>query len=145
MVRDRCAPALLLLVQHLCAVVLAAVLVTVPAMAQTDDAPKAVTRPPDTAQNQVLLAQTIGAIHWLTIVCDGRKDQTWRDHMIEMLELEKPGYRQRQRLVAAFNRGYREQERQYPKCKSEEISAEIRRKAEQGQILSDALGEPYHQ
>lgn len=120
-------------------------LAAAPAMAQTGGNPGAVARPPNTMQNQAQLAETLGAMHWLTIVCAGRKDQAWRNRMIEMLELENPGYRQRQRMVAAFNRGYREQEDQFPKCMQEAVSAQIRLKAQQGQILSNALGEPYHQ
>ncbi|PHR57373.1 MAG: TIGR02301 family protein [Robiginitomaculum sp.] len=101
-----------------------------------------VQRPPDTRRTMEKLAETIGAIHYLHVVCQGRKTQDWRDRMVEMLELENPGYRARGRLIGAFNQGYRQQARRFPDCGSQ-IDRQIQIKAEQGRILSDALADPY--
>ncbi len=105
-----------------------------------------VQRPPNTAQNRTLLADTLGAIHYLTTVCVGRKDQSWRSRMGEMLQLEALSTYERDDLISAFNHGYRQQQRYYPVCTPQtvsQIAAQKRLKAEQGQILSTALADPY--
>ncbi len=113
------------------------VLIANPALAQSP-----VERPPETRRTMEKLAETIGAIHYLHVVCQGRKTQDWRDRMVEMLELENPGYRARGRLIGAFNQGYRQQARQFPDC-GPQIDRQIQIKSEQGRILSDALADPY--
>ncbi len=128
--------------EHLIAAVFAlAILGVFPAQAQ-----EPVSRPPDTARNRVLLADTLGAVHYLTTVCVGRQDQSWRNHMSEMLQLESLSSYERQDLIAAFNHGYRQEQQYYPVCTPQTVSrigAKKRFKAEQGQILSTALADPY--
>jgi len=108
-----------------------------PALAQID-----VVRPPDTRQNLQLLAGTMGAIHYLNVLCQGRESQDWREKMVEMLELENPNYQMRATLIQSFNRGYRQQEQRFRRC-GPEIDRQLQIKAEQGRILSDALADPY--
>jgi uncharacterized protein (TIGR02301 family) len=105
-----------------------------------------VKRPPNTDRTLERLADAMGAVHYLNVVCEGRKRQDWRDRMVELLELEQPDYYLRSRLIGAFNRGYQEQERMFPACSDalkSEISQQIQLKAKQGRILSDALADPY--
>jgi uncharacterized protein (TIGR02301 family) len=103
-------------------------------------------RPPDTARNRMLLADTMGAMHYLTIACSGLADQSWRARMAEMMQIEPLSSYERQDLVAAFNRGYRQEKYYYPQCTPRNVSqiqVQKRFKAEQGQILSAALADPY--
>ena len=105
-----------------------------------------VLRPPNTAQNRLFLADTLGALHYLTLACSGRLDQSWRNRMAEMMQLEPLSAYERDDLVAAFNHGYRQEKRYFPRCTPRtvsQINAQKRIKAEQGQFLSTALADPY--
>jgi uncharacterized protein (TIGR02301 family) len=105
-----------------------------------------VLRAPDTAQNRLFLADTLGALHYLTVACSGRMDQSWRGRMAEMMQLEALSAYERDDLVAAFNHGYRQEKRYFPRCTPRtvsQINAQKRIKAEQGQFLSTALADPY--
>ncbi len=116
---------------------------TAPVLAQ--DKP-AIQRPPDTTRNRLLLADTLGAMHYLTITCSGRLDQSWRERMAEMLQLEPLSAYEREDLVAAFNHGFRQQKHEFPRCTPRTVSqimAQKRLKAEQGQFLTTALADPY--
>lgn len=137
--------AALLLVKRLAALLLpVALLAAAPVHAEVQIVQKRVQRPPNTLGNLIDLSETLGAVHYLQVVCKGRQDQTWRNHMIQLLNAENPGVPMRESMVAAFNRGYRSQERLFSTCDAR-VKAQIRIKAQQGQILSNALGDPYHQ
>ncbi len=105
-----------------------------------------VQRPPDTTRNRLMLADTLGALHYLTIICSGRLLQDWRNRMSEMLQLEPLAGYERDDLIAAFNHGFRMQKRYYPACTAQnvdQISVQKRYLAKQGKILADALADPY--
>src|SRR5262245_40498082 len=59
------------------------------------------------------LSEVLGGAHYLRILCQGRGDQRWRDYMRGVIDRE-PSYRDR--LVEAFNRGYRDQETRFAVC-----------------------------
>ncbi len=90
------------------------------------------------AEDVEALAQIIGAIHFRRQACVGRDDQTWRQQMVRLMELEAPedGNR-RQRFVRAFNAGYANEERLRPTC-AQGREAELRLAAE-GRRLSERL------
>ena len=103
-------------------------------------------RPPDTARNRFLLADTLGAMHYLTIACSGKLAQQWRSRMGEMLNLEGLAEGERNDLIEAFNHGYRRQKAYFPACTPQTVSrigAQKRFFAEQGKILAAALADPY--
>jgi len=105
-----------------------------------------VERPPDTARTRLLLADTMGAMHYLTIICSGRLLQDWRNRMSEMLSLESLADYQATDLIAAFNHGYRQQKRYYPECTAQNVSRIVAQKryfAEQGKVLAATLADPY--
>ena len=106
----------------------------------------AVQRPPDTYSNRLALADTLGGLHYLTIICSGRMLQDWRNRMSEMLQLEPLSDYERDDLIAAFNHGYRTQKRYFPQCTAQnvdQISAQKRYLAKEGKILAAALADPY--
>ncbi len=103
-------------------------------------------RNPDTARNRQLLSDTFGAMHYLTIICSGVMEQSWRDRMAELLAVEQLPARERDNLIAAFNHGYRQEQIYYPDCTPQTvgtINAQKRLKAEQGRFLATALADPY--
>lgn len=58
------------------------------------------------------LARVVGAVHYRRQSCTNSQDQTWRDQMMRLLELEAPqDDARRRRLVKAFNDGYADEQR----------------------------------
>lgn len=88
------------------------------------------------------LSRTLGGVHYLRVVCEGRDEQYWRERMIELMELESGGYRLRESMITAFNEGYYDAERQHPQCAGDIEAAQARLSAE-GQRLAKQLGDPY--
>src|SRR5690349_8467246 len=82
------------------------------------------------------LAEVLGGSHYLRIVCQGRGDQRWRTYMQGVIQRE-PQYNDQ--LIAAFNRGYRDQEARFPTCDetTRQMEAELRAR---GLRISQGLG-----
>lgn len=88
------------------------------------------------------LARVIGAAHQLRQVCDG-SDFTWRQEMLDLIDLEAQGDNGRQRrLIDAFNAGFRDQERERLSCGAEARRAESEL-ADEGRRLAEALRDRY--
>lgn len=88
------------------------------------------------------LSRTLGGVHYLRVVCEGRDEQYWRERMIELMELESGGYRLREAMITAFNEGYYDEEQRHPQCGGDLQAAKNRLSAE-GQRLAKQLGDPY--
>jgi uncharacterized protein (TIGR02301 family) len=73
----------------------------------------------------VELAEVLGGSHYLRTLCDGTRNQRWRDYMRGIIERE-PNYNAV--LVEGFNRGYRNEETRFPACdqRAEQMEAELR-------------------
>ncbi len=109
-------------------------------------AQNAIERPANTTRTRLMLADALGAIHYLTVTCSGLRDQSWRARMSELLSLEPLSAYERDDLVAAFNHGYRQEKYYFPQCNAQTVNRILAQKriiAEQGQILSTALADPY--
>jgi len=76
-------------------------------------------------QQLTSLAEVLGGSHYLRILCQGRGDQRWRTYMQGVIQRE-PQYNDQ--LIAAFNRGYRDQEARFPTCDetTRQMEAELR-------------------
>ena len=87
-------------------------------------------------QQLTSLAEVLGGSHYLRIVCQGRGDQRWRSYMQGVIQRE-PQYNDQ--LIAAFNRGYRDQEARFPTCDetTRQMEAELRAR---GLRISQGLG-----
>lgn len=93
----------------------------------------------------VELARVLGGAHYLRILCRGRGDQTWRDSMTKLIDLEAPSPgAQRSAMVDAFNAGYRAEEERFPACSPEAEAVEDGLKAK-GRRLTAALAAPHKQ
>ncbi|MFK7903342.1 MAG: TIGR02301 family protein [Nitratireductor sp.] len=62
------------------------------------------------------LAEVLGSIHYLRALCGAKEEQTWRDEMQKLLEVENPNVARRGQLIAHFNRGFRSFREVYSKC-----------------------------
>jgi uncharacterized protein (TIGR02301 family) len=99
--------------------------------------------PRDVERTLPYLAYTLGELHYLAFACEGLEAQEWRRQMIELLSMETPNQgRQRDRLIEAFNDGYRVQQRYRPVC-GPEVDAERRALALRGRDLSEMMRASY--
>ena len=124
----------------LCALALTA-FAAAPAMAQQPQPQQGQGPPPGRTEEWyrgqlVELAEVLGGSHYLRIVCQGRGDQRWRTYMQGVIQRE-PQYNDQ--LIAAFNRGYRDQEARFPTCDetTRQMEAELRAR---GLRISQGLG-----
>jgi uncharacterized protein (TIGR02301 family) len=86
-----------------------------------------------------VLAGLFGELHHLRRTCDPRLEaDTWRERMKKLIELEEP-----QALVQAFNTGYRDAQRRYPRCdrRARDYAAS---RAAQGEPVIARLTAPLH-
>lgn len=83
----------------------------------------------------VELAEVLGGSHYLRVLCEGQRNQRWREFMRQVMERE-PNYNAA--LVEAFNRGYRNEEARFHNCDSQATQTEAELRA-QGLRLSQAL------
>jgi len=113
---------------------LSSVLPSAPAWAQAKGAvaPKAA-QPPPAAESKpapyddrlARLSEVLGSVHYLRTLCKATKDDDWRAAMRKLLDAEtasEPG--RRERMTAAFNRGYRSFASVYTDCTPAAIVAE---------------------
>ncbi|MEZ5939090.1 MAG: TIGR02301 family protein [Hyphomonadaceae bacterium] len=90
------------------------------------------------------LASMLGQAHAIRSVCNGDSDQTWRNYMFELLNLEGPRGPRRSALTSAFNRGYRIQSRSNGRCTADLVSVEAAIAA-RGRQLADEAAAAYLQ
>ena len=95
------------------------------------------------ASRVVELSRVLGGAHYIRILCVGRGDQTWREMMSRLIDLEAPvAGAQRSAMVEAFNAGYRSEEERFPACSPEAQAVEAELKGK-GRRLSAALAAPH--
>jgi uncharacterized protein (TIGR02301 family) len=82
------------------------------------------------------LAEVMGAAHYLRWLCFGRRDQMWRQHMGDLLDLEDQ--RLRSDLARAFNEGFDAERTKFDSCSSRAQASEQEWKAK-GLKLADGL------
>lgn len=88
------------------------------------------------------LAEIIGAAHQIRQQC-GDGDQSWRDEMLALIDMEARNDDNRQRtLIDAFNAGFRQQEDERLGCGADARAAESAL-AEQGRRLAEELRDRY--
>lgn len=62
------------------------------------------------------LSEILGVLHYLRDVCGAKDGQKWRDQMQALIDAETPAGERRDRMIAAFNRGYRGFQQTYRTC-----------------------------
>lgn len=88
------------------------------------------------------LAQIMGSLAYLRTLCGGREAQDWRARMAALIEAEGRTPQRRDRLTAAFNRGFRAYSLTHRSCTDTSREASARLAAE-GEALSRALASRY--
>ena len=88
------------------------------------------------------LATTLGEAHAIRSMCNSDSDQTWRNYMLGLLDIEATTPQRRSALSSAFNRGYRSQERAANGCPPSMVRAEADLAA-RGRALADAIAKTY--
>ncbi|CAH1671771.1 conserved exported hypothetical protein [Hyphomicrobiales bacterium] len=88
------------------------------------------------------LAEIMGSLAYLRTLCGGKEAQDWRARMAALIEAEGRTPERRDRLTAAFNRGFRAYSLTHRSCT--EVSREASsRLASEGEALSRALASRY--
>lgn len=85
------------------------------------------------------LANVLGRIHSIRVLCNGQSDQYWRGYMRNLLDLEapSPGYL-RSRMVESFNSAYTAEQAQHSSC-SVKATRDEDSLAERGRQITDSL------
>lgn len=86
------------------------------------------------------LSEIVGSVHYLAGLCGGEeKESGWRGMMSDLIEAEAPEADRRQRLTAAFNRGYRSFASVYTDCTPAAAAAEARYRSEGATLASEII------
>ncbi|MBB3591878.1 uncharacterized protein (TIGR02301 family) [Rhizobium sp. BK529] len=99
-------------------------------------APQVVTVPYD--DKLARLAEVLGSVHYLRTLCKAPGADEWRTDMQQLLDSETNGEPQRkEKLTAAFNRGYRAFASVYTDCTQAAIVAEERYRNEGATLATE--------
>lgn len=114
------------LAARLCAVMLAALLLSGTVSAQESPGPDEPAAPPTQQQQDIgeppyegqllRLSEILGAVYYLRQLCDSDEGSLWRDQMQALIDTEKPNPIRRARFVDRFNRGYESYRSVYRSC-----------------------------
>jgi len=88
------------------------------------------------------LSEIMGSLAYLRTLCGGREAQDWRTRMAALIEAEGRTPQRRDRLTAAFNRGFKAYSLTHRSCTEASQEASSRLAAE-GEALSRALAGRY--
>jgi uncharacterized protein (TIGR02301 family) len=88
------------------------------------------------------LGEILGALHYLRELCGAKEGQKWRNEMQALVAAEAPSGERRDRLVTAFNRGYRGFQQTYRTC-TPAAELVIRRYLEEGAKISREITARY--
>jgi uncharacterized protein (TIGR02301 family) len=72
------------------------------------------------AQDLETVAHAFGELHHIRRMCEPRREaEAWRNRMRKLVELEQPQPALRDKMVAAFNEGFRNAESRFDYCDEE--------------------------
>jgi uncharacterized protein (TIGR02301 family) len=105
---------------------------SLPASAQTPEAPAAPEATPESTEKPApyddklaRLSEIIGAVHYLRNLCNTESEPEWREAMQKLVDTETATEpKRRARMVSAYNRGYRSFASVYTTCTASAIAAE---------------------
>ncbi|HXV29295.1 MAG TPA: TIGR02301 family protein [Sinorhizobium sp.] len=103
-------------------------------------APAVEAKPPPYEQRLIRLAEILGSVHYLRNLCSSQPDDGWRRSMQDLIDKETADEPQRrERMTAAFNRGYRTFASVYTACTEPATVAEERYRAEGATLASEIV------
>ncbi|WP_026619166.1 hypothetical protein M728_000835 [Ensifer sp. WSM1721] len=107
---------------------------------QTSPAPAPEEKPTPYDERLLRLAEILGSVHYLRNLCLGQPEDAWRRSAQELLDKETAGEpKRRERMTAAFNRGYRTFASVYTSCTEPATLAEQRYRAEGATLASEIV------
>jgi uncharacterized protein (TIGR02301 family) len=108
---------------------------------ETEAAPPPVEdKPPPYEQRLIRLAEILGSVHYLRNLCLNQPEDGWRRSMQELIDKETADEpKRRERMTAAFNRGYRTFASVYTACTEPATLAEERYRAEGATLASEIV------
>ncbi|WP_132518054.1 TIGR02301 family protein [Rhizobium sp. BK376] len=100
--------------------------------------PPDIERPAPYDDDLLRLAEVLGSVHYLRNLCNPGKEDHWRAEMQQLLDSEtKDEPKRKERLTAAFNRGYRSFASVYTDCTQQAIVAEERYRNEGATLATE--------
>ncbi|ACP24650.1 hypothetical protein NGR_c08590 [Sinorhizobium fredii NGR234] len=97
-------------------------------------------KPPPYEQRLIRLAEILGSVHYLRNLCLNEPQDSWRRSMQELIDKETADEpKRRERMTAAFNRGYRTFASVYTACTEPATLAEERYRAEGATLASEIV------
>jgi uncharacterized protein (TIGR02301 family) len=100
--------------------------------------PKGANAPPPPYEPQLMrLSEVLGALAFLRDLCGAKDREDWRGEMSALLDAEAPDGPRREKLAAAFNRGFRGYELTYRVCTPNAATASSRYLDEAARISRD--------
>ncbi|WP_429808331.1 TIGR02301 family protein [Ensifer sp. B1-9] len=91
-------------------------------------------------QRLIRLSEILGSVHYLRNLCVKEPEDVWRRSMQELIDKETADeIKRRERMTAAFNRGYRTFASVYTTCTGPAIVAEQRYRAEGATLASEIV------
>ena len=88
----------------------------------------------------IRLAEILGSVHYLRNLCLDQSEDGWRRSTQELIDKEAAGEpKRRERITAAFNRGYRTFASVYTRCTEPATLAEERYRAEGATLVSEIV------
>jgi len=88
------------------------------------------------------LSEILGALHYLRGVCGAREGAKWRTEMQGLIDAEAPSGERKDRMVASFNRGYRDFQQTYRTC-TPAADVAIRRYLDEGAKIAREITARY--
>jgi uncharacterized protein (TIGR02301 family) len=88
------------------------------------------------------LAEILGALQYLRPLCGVSEGQKWRTEMQALVDAEAPSGERRNRMITAFNRGYRGFQQTYRTC-TPAADLVIRRYLDEGARIARELTARY--
>ncbi|AWM24273.1 signal peptide protein [Sinorhizobium fredii USDA 205] len=113
---------------------------TAPPETQAAAPPQVEGKPPPYEQRLVRLAEILGSVHYLRNLCLSQPEDSWRRSMQQLIDKETADEpKRRERMTAAFNRGYRTFASVYTACTEPATLAEERYRAEGATLASEIV------
>ena len=94
--------------------------------------------PPPYDPELLKLSEAMGSMAFLRVLCTGAEEPVWRERMSALMDAEARSSARRERLAAAYNRGYRSYALVYRNC-TESAQEALVRLAREGEALSRTL------
>ncbi len=88
------------------------------------------------------LAGVLGEVHYIRTLCNGSKDQYWRNFMSDFLKHEAISQQRKSLFTAAFNRGYKFQSQRLSRCDSRVAILEVTL-ASKGRRMAESIAAQY--